>query len=194
MNEQELADLFSEQLDRMLLGEEVTVPAEAAELNELLSLGQQFSQVQFTAGSAATAAFQGQLTTWFGMGMSAAGAGIPKSLLIGLIIAATALTGLVGGLLTLTSSDAPPAPTEETTAPSVIDSDAPAPAEKPTQTKPAAPPTKTMFCPRRSNLRRVKHWTCPARRRRVIRCNWPRPRWKTRWASPQPRPQPTPMK
>lgn len=67
MNEQQLADLFSEQLDRLLEGEASTLPPEAGELQELLEIiGQPISQVQFQASPTAQAAFQSQLTGWFG--------------------------------------------------------------------------------------------------------------------------------
>lgn len=119
MNEQQLADLFAEQIDRLLLGEEVSVPAEAAELNELLALGQQLGQVQFQANAAAVASFEGQLATWLkGTGMPAAVPGIPKTLLMGLVAAGTVATLLAGGVwIARNWAQTTPPPTKQLTAP-----------------------------------------------------------------------------
>jgi uncharacterized membrane protein YgcG len=78
MNEQQLADLFSEQLDHLLQGEASMLPPEAGELQELLEIiGQPISQVQFQASPTAQAAFQSQLTGWFGP----ANGGVPMTIL-----------------------------------------------------------------------------------------------------------------
>jgi hypothetical protein len=66
VNEQQLADLFSKQVDRLLGGESVARPADHEGLHELLSLAQDLSQVQFQASPAGQVAFQGQLDAWFG--------------------------------------------------------------------------------------------------------------------------------
>lgn len=68
MNEQELADLFSTQVDHMLHGEAVTFPPDAGELPELLDIaGRLASQAQFQASAPAQAVFQSQVTGWFGL-------------------------------------------------------------------------------------------------------------------------------
>lgn len=78
MNEQELADLFSEQLDRMFQGEPASVSAEAGEVQELLTMfGQPAAHHQFQAGAGAQTAFQNQLTNWFGL----ANGGSPMTIL-----------------------------------------------------------------------------------------------------------------
>lgn len=78
MNEQELADLFSEQLDRMIRGESTSIPADAGEVQELLNLvGQPSVNAQFQAGSTAQVAFQHQMASWFGL----LNGGIPMTIL-----------------------------------------------------------------------------------------------------------------
>ena len=68
MNEQQLADLFSEQVDHMLDGESTAMPPNVEDLPELLDIvGQATSQTEFQAGSAAQATFQSQLAGWFGL-------------------------------------------------------------------------------------------------------------------------------
>jgi len=99
MNEQQLADLFSEQLDQILAGKTVAAPVE--ELSGLLTLGQQLTQVRFQASPAAQAAFQGQVASWFGSA-GGAGLGLPKGLLMALLMAVgtgIGLVALVGSLL-----------------------------------------------------------------------------------------------
>ena len=69
MNEQQSADLFSQQLDRLLQGQTPTPPPPGDEgFQELLSLADELSQVSFQAGPIAQAAFQSQLESWFGPG------------------------------------------------------------------------------------------------------------------------------
>lgn len=102
MNEQQLADLFSEQLDRLLQGQEVTLPAEAGELHELLGLGQQFAQISFQPSVAAQAAFVAQLIAWFEVGAATGSAviwGLSKLWVIGLSLAAATIGAGVGLLL-----------------------------------------------------------------------------------------------
>jgi hypothetical protein len=67
VNEQEAADLFSKQLDRLLAGEPITADlADDEALRGRLSLADDLSGVGFQASSSAQAAFQNQLETWFG--------------------------------------------------------------------------------------------------------------------------------
>ncbi len=106
MNEQQLADLFSEQIDLILAGNKPVPTTETGELQELLELGQQFTQINFQVSVAGQAAFQNQLTTWFGpnsvpvspiMGMS-------KVWITGFILAAIAIgTGITLAFLTIPS-------------------------------------------------------------------------------------------
>ncbi len=99
MSEQELADLFSAQIDRILGGESAIAVATNGDLS-LLSLGQQLAQLNFQASPATQAAFQSQLGSWFGkMGGSSltTGFGLPKILLmsVGAIMMIGAGLGLV---------------------------------------------------------------------------------------------------
>ncbi len=64
MSEQELADLFSEQIDRMLKGENVNVDEGLEDLPDLFELGQGLADISFEASSTAQAAFQTQTTRW----------------------------------------------------------------------------------------------------------------------------------
>lgn len=97
MNEQQAADLFSAQLDRMLQGQEVVLPADAGDLQELLGLGQQFTQFNFQANPAAQAAFQSQLVSWFGPNAGRLTIlGIPKGLFIGLSMAVIMIGTSIG--------------------------------------------------------------------------------------------------
>jgi hypothetical protein len=67
MNEQQLADLFSQQVDPLLRGEPSNLPSPGNEgLQELISLADELSRVQFQASPTAQAAFQSQLENWFG--------------------------------------------------------------------------------------------------------------------------------
>lgn len=129
MNEQQLADLFSEQLDRMLQGQEPTLPANSGDVPDLLNLSRQFGQINFQPSAAAQAAFQSQLAGWFGNGASSAATlgGFSKMLLL-ILGAATVVGGLAVGLLftgvstfdrphTLFDKPAPAATTAPTAAP-----------------------------------------------------------------------------
>jgi hypothetical protein len=98
MNEQELADLFSEQLDRMLEGQTPQVGGDADELTQLFDLGNQLSQTQFQAGAVAQTAFQSLLAGWFGIhsGGTSMILGLTKTWFIGIIISViTVVTGVV---------------------------------------------------------------------------------------------------
>lgn len=102
MNEQQLADLFSNQLDQLLQGQTPALPPEASDLQGLLDFGQQFSQITFQPSTAAQTAFQGQIASWFGTtpGGIATILGVPKTLLFTLIGAAI-LVGIGAGLTVL---------------------------------------------------------------------------------------------
>jgi hypothetical protein len=97
MNEQQAADLFSAQLDRMLQGKEVVLPADAGDLQELLGLGQQFTQFNFQANPAVQATFQSQLVSWFGPNAGRLTIlGIPKGLFIALSMAVIMIGTSIG--------------------------------------------------------------------------------------------------
>jgi hypothetical protein len=66
VNEQQLADLFSKQVDGLLRGDSLSHSGAPERVQELLSLARDLSQAQFRASSAAQAAFHGQLDEWFG--------------------------------------------------------------------------------------------------------------------------------
>ncbi|MBI1881192.1 MAG: hypothetical protein HYR94_23680 [Chloroflexi bacterium] len=86
MNEQELADLFSTQIDRLLGGEPAVALAVDGHL-PLLALGQQLTEISFQPSPAAQTAFQSQLASWFGStggGLSTTVFGWPKILLLSL--------------------------------------------------------------------------------------------------------------
>lgn len=98
MNEQELADLLSEQIERMLQGETDLASTNIEDLQGLLDLGERFSQTQFQASSAARATFQSQIAGWFGAtngGAPTAILGLSKVWLISIIITVVVvITGL----------------------------------------------------------------------------------------------------
>ncbi len=101
MNEQQLADRFAEQLDRLLAGQPAAEAADLNGLNDMLQLSRQLSQVQFQARPAAQAAFQAQLANWFGAEAAAGAAstvlGLPKGWLM-LFTALMVATGVGVGL------------------------------------------------------------------------------------------------
>jgi hypothetical protein len=66
VNEQQLADLFSKQVDHLLGGEAIPRSAAPESFHELLSLAKDLSQVQFRTSPAEQVAFQSQLDDWFG--------------------------------------------------------------------------------------------------------------------------------
>jgi hypothetical protein len=115
MNEQQLADLLSEQVDQLLAGQSPPDFQGPAELSELLTLGQEMSQLSFQPGPAAQAAFQAQLTGWFGApggGLATILPGTPKTWLVSFVAAVT-LVGAGLGLIGLLRSDSPRVETEE---------------------------------------------------------------------------------
>jgi len=67
MNEQEQADRFSAQIDRLLQGDRFDLSAESEEIVELLNLGKHLAQTNFQATTMAQAVFQHLLSTWFGL-------------------------------------------------------------------------------------------------------------------------------
>lgn len=106
MNEQQLADLLSEQIDGILQGHQPVTPAGAADLQPLLTLGQQFSQINVQPTATAQAAFQSQLSAWFGSingATATAVLGLSKTWLI-MLTAAVITIGAALGVVMLTSS------------------------------------------------------------------------------------------
>lgn len=103
MNEQEMADLFSAQIDR-LLGGESAVDLMVDGNSSFLSLGQQLIEINFQPSPVAQAAFQGQLASWFGPGAGLAGSllGGPKLALLS-VGAVLALIGAGLGTVVLIS-------------------------------------------------------------------------------------------
>ena len=84
MNEQEMADLFSAQIDRLLGGESAVDLAVGGD-SSLFSLGQLLIETNFQPSPAAQATFQSQLASWFGPtggGLSTSLFGWPKMLLM----------------------------------------------------------------------------------------------------------------
>lgn len=155
MNEQELADLFSAQIDRILGGESAVDLAADGDL-PLLALGQQLSQVSFQASQAAQATFASQLASWFGPagGLATTIFGLPKTLVLSLGAALAVMSaglGLVvlisfiwtGALPDPVHQDSPPAPAA-TSRPA---SNGPVLASPPA-TRPPATTTPTMTRPR----------------------------------------------
>lgn len=108
MNEQQLADLFSEQLDRLLEDEPTSFPSEAGDLPELLEIIRQpTTQTHFQASTAAQAAFQSQLAGWFGLAANGGTAvtilGLSKVWFITIVIAiitVVAGTGIIAVIAT----------------------------------------------------------------------------------------------
>lgn len=104
MNEQELADLFSAQIDRILGGESAVAVATNGDLS-LLSLGQQLAQLNFQASPAAQVAFQSQLVSWFGKtGGSSLTTDFGFSKILLMSVGAIAMIGAGLGLVVLISS------------------------------------------------------------------------------------------
>ena len=98
VDEQQVADLFSQQLDRLIAGEAAVEIPGTEDLAQLLSLGQQLSRVNFQPGLTAQAIFQSQVNGWFeptGGGVSGALLGLPKNLFLSIAAAVTGLA-LVG--------------------------------------------------------------------------------------------------
>ena len=100
MDEQRLADLFSEQVDHMLHGESTAIPSNAEDLPELLDfMRQSTTQTQFQAGSAAQAAFQSQVAGWFGLangGSPMTILGLSKTWFISIIVTIVTIIGGAG--------------------------------------------------------------------------------------------------
>ena len=104
MNEQEWAQLLSEQLDEMLEGEAVDFSTVVDELQGPLQLGQQLATVDFPPSSAAEVAFESQLANWFGpsVGPAFPTTGLTKTGFVNYAIIGLIGVGL-GGLLLLGS-------------------------------------------------------------------------------------------
>ena len=66
MNEQERADLLSEQIDRMLQGEPLDALSDADDVSSLLDLVQPLAEATFQPSTANQATFQNQLQNWNG--------------------------------------------------------------------------------------------------------------------------------
>ncbi len=127
MNEFQFADLFSEQIDRMLQGERPEGVSNVDDLQELLELGKHISQTQFQASTATQAAFQSQLTGWFGIangGSPMTILGLSKAWFISIIVTTVAIV-IGGGFIAVivstlfifgSSSQLPPLPPITTTA------------------------------------------------------------------------------
>ncbi|MBN1218869.1 MAG: hypothetical protein JXM69_08075 [Anaerolineae bacterium] len=158
VNEQQLADLFCEHIDRMLAGEVSPTPP-VEELSDLLNLGQQLAQANFRAGPVAQAAFQSQMAGWFGSVGSGAVPptilGVSKGLfwLISIILMAVGiglgLIVLVGSIYTgviFTQTDETSPVSDGTEMPVLTTSE---PADMPTSeaTEPAASVSPTEIVP-----------------------------------------------
>jgi uncharacterized membrane protein YgcG len=107
MNEQQLADLFSEQLDRLLEGEAINLPPEAGDVPELLNLvGQPAAHSQFQASAATQAAFQSQLAGWFGLasGGTMTILGLSKVWFISILVTVVTVVTGTGFLAVVTTS------------------------------------------------------------------------------------------
>ncbi|MCB0163766.1 MAG: hypothetical protein KDI79_06045 [Anaerolineae bacterium] len=106
MNEQEFADLFSDQIDRMLAGESLEGIPDIDDLPELLDVGQRISQTQFQPSTAAQTAFQSSLASWFGSmngGSSMTILGLSKTWFFSIIIVAMVIitgTGFIALIAT----------------------------------------------------------------------------------------------
>jgi hypothetical protein len=122
MNEQEMADLFSTQIDRLLGGEPVVDLAVGGD-SSLFSLGQLLIETNFQPSPAAQATFQSQLAGWFGPtggGLSTSLFGWPKMLLMSigavLVLISAGLSSVVlisliwTGALFTPSDDSQPVP------------------------------------------------------------------------------------
>jgi len=163
VNEQKLADLFSEHVDHMLQGEAPDVASSSSDLQALLALGDQMSQTQFQARAETWAAFQAQLATWSGTLNGGSMIGLSKIWFFSLIIALTTL--VAGGVSFITegitnplalgplsqAATATPAPTDTpaatddpTATATPTESDSPDPTETPTpDEEPTDDPTDT---------------------------------------------------
>jgi hypothetical protein len=96
MTEQQLAELFSERVDRLLQGHSADLPPEAADLAELLALVQPAAKTQFKVNPGAQAAFEQQIATWFGGvygGSTMTILGLSKMWFISLMIVVVLISG-----------------------------------------------------------------------------------------------------
>lgn len=128
MNEQELADLFSEQVDRMLEGDMPNMAPESEELANLLNLGEHLSQAQFQVTPIAQAAFLSQIANWFGLsngGSPMTIFGLSKAWLISIFVAVTVIVtgaGIIAIIVTRSVIVGPIASAPDTPTPTATDS------------------------------------------------------------------------
>jgi hypothetical protein len=126
MNEQEFADLFSEQLDWMLQGNDPAAVPPVDDLAELLNLGDHLSRTQFQASSVAQAAFQSHLAGWFSLangGSPMTILGLSKAWFISIIVTTVVVIAGLGAIVVLVNTvsvivpvgQGTPAPTDEAT-------------------------------------------------------------------------------
>jgi hypothetical protein len=155
MNEQEMADLFSAQIDWILGGESAAALAVDGDL-PLLALGQQLSQVSFQASPAAQATFTSQLAKWFGPagGLSTTIFGLPKTLVLSLGAALAVMSAGLGFVVLIsfiwTGALSDPARQDRPSAPTATphpESNGPLLASPPA-TRPPATTAPTMTRPR----------------------------------------------
>lgn len=119
MTEQQLADLFSDQVDRLLQGQRAELPPEATDLAELLALVQPTTKTEFRVNPATQMAFEQQITTWFGEapgGSTMTILGLSKTWFISILVVVVLVsgTGFIGlitaSLLFFRSVTVAPAP------------------------------------------------------------------------------------
>lgn len=118
MNEQQLADLFSEQIDRMLEGGTLETHSDVDDLQDLLELGNQISHTQFQASAAAQLAFHSQLAAWFGLangGSPMTILGLTKvwfiSIIVAVMVGAGSLIVIVSSIFIFSGDEIVEAPT-----------------------------------------------------------------------------------
>ncbi|HMR65976.1 MAG TPA: hypothetical protein PKE64_18360 [Anaerolineae bacterium] len=96
MTEQQLADLFSDQVDRLLQGQRAELPPEAADLAELLALVKPATKTEFRVNPATQMAFEQQITTWFGEapgGSTMTILGLSKTWFISILVVVVLVSG-----------------------------------------------------------------------------------------------------
>lgn len=155
MNEQELADLFSEQVDRLLQGEAPDVPPDTGDLQELLDLvGHSTTQSVFQATSATQAAFQSQLANWFGLangGSPMTILGLSKTWFFSIIVTSVAIIAGAGFIAVLVttyfffgSGSVPPIAATEVTTETPAPGETPSSEPSPVPTDGTADPSETV--------------------------------------------------
>ena len=100
MTEQQVADLFSEQVDRLLAGDAVADIPGLDDWPDLAGLGGQLTQIRFEPTPAAQVAFDSQLAAWFGPPAGGSSApfllGMSKNSLLGIVATIAAIGGGLG--------------------------------------------------------------------------------------------------